>query len=141
MGMLQTSGSTKHWPEELSPRRSHPSQNNSAPFLGVEIQVQGPPDALHNPSSTQGGGGNCLTLISPITKPLDTERIKSPMFCVCLLLRRRAVCLCPLHTCSHTSMYALGQKHQQQCMTCFTPYRETLKYSIPLFSDIPLNQG
>ena len=58
MGTLQTSGSTKHWAEELSPRHSHPSQNSSVPFLGVEIQVPpkaGPPDALHSPRSTQGG--------------------------------------------------------------------------------------
>lgn len=57
--MLQTSGSTKHWTEELSPRCSHLSQNNSLPFLGVEIPVSaeaGPPGALLLPSSTEGGG-------------------------------------------------------------------------------------
>lgn len=57
--MFQISGSTKHWAEDLSPRCSHLSQNNSVPFLGVKIQVLAearPPDAVHGPSSTQGGG-------------------------------------------------------------------------------------
>lgn len=114
-------------------------------FLGVEIQVPaeaGPPHAVPSPRSTQGGGAVGLpdTYFS-ITKPLDTERAKSQMFYACLLLKHRTVCLCPLYAWSDISIDILGQKHQQQCVTCFTPYRETLKYTIHLFAVIPLNQG
>lgn len=58
MGMLQTNGSTKHW-AELSLTHSHLSQNNSIPFLHVEVQdpaEAGHPDALHSSRSTQSGG-------------------------------------------------------------------------------------
>lgn len=39
------------------------------------------------------------------------------------------------------SMSILQQKHQQQCVTRFTPHRETLNYGIHIFPVIPLNQG
>lgn len=85
--------------------------------------------------------GDCLTLISPIIKLLDTEPAKSQMFCACLLLRHTAVRL-PLSLIHMESYpYVVGQKHQQQRMTCLTPYTETLKYSIHLFAVIALNQG
>lgn len=94
--MLQTNGSTKHW-AELSLRHSHLSQNNSIPFLHVEIQdpaEAGPPDALHSSRSTQGGGVVGLPDLHFSNNQTTGHRVaKSQMFCACLLLRKRAVCL------------------------------------------------